>query len=121
MSLRLLIDAPEFMEAVASDLAAAKRTAFVQAMTFEGDAAGEAVAAMVRACPAADRRVLVDAFTQHVLSDRFRWWPRNVVSASLWREWLATRRMAGGLERGGSTRADEPAQTAGGLAQSASG
>ena len=27
MSLRLLIDAPEFMEAVACDLAAAKRTA----------------------------------------------------------------------------------------------
>ena len=39
MSLRLLIDAPEFMEAVACDLATAKRTAFVQAMTFEGDAA----------------------------------------------------------------------------------
>jgi cardiolipin synthase len=102
MSLRLLIDAPEFMEAVARDLAAAKHTALVQAMTFEGDAAGEAVAAAISTCPATDRRVLVDAFTQHVLSDRFRWWPHNLVSPSLWREWCATRRMIGGLERGGA-------------------
>ena len=45
MSLRLLVDAPEFTEAVARDLAAARRTALVRAMTSEGDAAGLAVAA----------------------------------------------------------------------------
>jgi cardiolipin synthase len=102
MSLRLLVDAPEFTTAVAADLAVATRSALVQAMTFEGDAAGRSVAALIDACPAPDRRVLVDAFTRHVLSDRFRWWPRNLVSASLWREWSATRRMIAGLERGGA-------------------
>lgn len=102
MSLQLLVDAPEFTAALAADLAAARRSALVQAMTFEGDSAGEAVAALIEACPAPDRRVLVDAFTRHVLSDRFRWWPRNVVSTSLWREWSATRRMVAGLERSGA-------------------
>src|SRR6185436_18768923 len=102
MSLRLLVDAPEFTAALAVDLAAARRSALVQAMTFEGDSAGEAVASLIRTCPAPDRRVLVDAFTRHVLSDRFRWWPRNVVSTSLWREWSATRRMIAGLEQAGA-------------------
>lgn len=102
MNLRLLVDAPEFTAALAVDLAAARRSALVQAMTFEGDSAGEAVASLIRTCPAPDRRVLVDAFTRHVLSDRFRWWPRNVVSTSLWREWSATRRMIAGLEQAGA-------------------
>lgn len=101
MSLRLLVDAPEFCHAVAHDLGAAQRMALVQAMTFEGDAAGLAIAEMIRGCPAADRRVLVDAFTQHVLSDRFRWWPRNLVALTLWREWWATRRMIRGLGQHG--------------------
>ena len=110
MSLRLLVDAPEFCEAVARDLAAARRTAMVQAMTFEGDASGLAVADLIRGCPALDRRVLVDAFTRHVLSDRFRWWPRNIVSAAIWREWWATRRMLRGLERSGArVRVGNPA------------
>lgn len=102
MKLDLLVDAPEFCHALARDLAAARRTAFVQAMTFEGDAAGLSVAALIRGCPAADRRVLVDSFTRHVLSDRFRWRPRNLVSPAVWREWRATRRMFRDLEQSGA-------------------
>lgn len=102
MSLRLLVDAPEFCAAVADDLAAARRNAFVQAMTFEGDAAGLAVASLIRACRAADRRVLVDSFTRHVLSDRFRWRPRHLVSPAVWREWRATRLMFRDLRRDGA-------------------
>jgi cardiolipin synthase len=72
MNLRLLVDASEFMDALACDMSEVLHTAFVQAMTFEGDAAGMAVAELIRRCPARDRRVLVDAFTRHVLSDRLR-------------------------------------------------
>jgi cardiolipin synthase len=102
VNLRLLVGAPEFYAAVARDLATARRRVAVQAMTFEGDAAGRAIAQMVRKSPAPHRRVLVDAFTRHVLSDRFRWWPSNLVSLSLWREWRATRRMLRDLERDGA-------------------
>jgi cardiolipin synthase len=101
MTLRLLVDAAEFLEALAGDTCEARRTAFVQAMSFEGDAAGMAVAELIRRCPARDRRVLVDAYTRHVLSDRLRWLPRNLVSPGMWREAHATRRMLSGLQRHG--------------------
>ncbi len=110
MNLRLLVDASEFMDALASDMKQAADTAFVQAMTFEGDAAGMAMAALVRGCPARDRRVLVDAFTRHVLSDRLRWLPRNLLSSAVWREARATRRMFAGLrEQGARVRLANPA------------
>lgn len=102
MSIRLLVDAPAFCAAVSDDLGRARRSAFVQAMTFEGDAAGLAVAGLIRACPAPDRRVLVDSFTRHVLSDRFRWRPRHLVSPAVWREWHATRLMFRDLQRDGA-------------------
>src|SRR5262245_35127698 len=73
MKMRLLVDADEFRPTLASDLAAARSSVFVQALTFEADAAGRSVADLLAASPARDRRVLVDVFTRHVLSDRFRW------------------------------------------------
>jgi cardiolipin synthase len=99
--MRLLVDAAEFRESLAQDLASARFSAFVQALSFEGDAAGSSVAELLARSPARDRRVLVDAFTRHVLSDRFRWRPRNVLSLRLWREARATRRMFRGLGRHG--------------------
>jgi cardiolipin synthase len=102
MKLRLLVDSAEFREAAAADLGAARQRAFIQAMTFEGDAAGRDMAALLIASPAGDRRVLIDAFTRHVLSDRFRWSPRNLVRGSVWREAFATDRMVRGLRREGA-------------------
>ena len=40
-------------------------------MTFEGDTAGLAVAEAIQTSPAADRRVLVDDYTRHVINDTF--------------------------------------------------
>lgn len=102
MKLRLLVDSAEFREAVAADLASARSSAFVQALTFEGDSAGRDMAGLLLASPARDRRVLIDSFTRHVLSDRFRWWPRNLVSAALWREAFATGSMVRGMRRQGA-------------------
>ena len=67
----LLVGAQAFWDRAAADLAVAKRRALVQAMTFEGDAAGLMVAADIAASGAADRRVLVDDYSRHVISDRF--------------------------------------------------
>ena len=67
----LLVGADAFLARARQDLSAATSRVLIQAMTFEGDAAGQSVAAAIRASPAADRRVLVDDYTRHVINDRF--------------------------------------------------
>lgn len=67
--LSLCVGAPAFWARASGDIAAARRRVFVQAMTFEGDAAGLAVAEAIAASPAADRRVLVDGYTEVNLND----------------------------------------------------
>jgi cardiolipin synthase len=69
--LELLVGADQFWRRAAADCAAARRRLLVQAMTFEGDAVGQSVAAAIAAAPAADRRVLVDAYSKVVVSDRW--------------------------------------------------
>lgn len=69
MEYRLLVGSAAFWAAARADIAAAKRRMLVQAMTFEADAAGRAVAAAVDASTAADRRVLVDDYSRHVIND----------------------------------------------------
>lgn len=67
----LLVGSAAFWERARADIAAASRTVLVQAMTFEGDAAGRGVADAICASTATDRRVLVDDYTRHVINDRF--------------------------------------------------
>src|SRR4051794_25596608 len=68
---QLLVGSAAFWARAASDIEAARKRVLVQAMTFEGDAAGQKVAAAVRGSGAADRRILVDDYTRVVVSDRF--------------------------------------------------
>ncbi|MGA0602085.1 phospholipase D-like domain-containing protein [Caulobacter sp. KR2-114] len=70
MHFELLVGADAFWKRAAEDFAQSRRRLFVQAMTFEGDAAGLKVAAGIAASGAADRRVLVDEYTLHMISDR---------------------------------------------------
>ena len=65
----LLIGAQAFWKRAAADIAAAKTRVLVQAMTFEGDAAGAAVGAALIAATARERRLLVDAYSFHVTND----------------------------------------------------
>lgn len=67
----LHVGSAEFWDRASADMAAARRRVLVQAMTFEGDAAGSAVAGAIVASKAADRRVLVDDYTRHVVNDTF--------------------------------------------------
>jgi cardiolipin synthase len=73
--LELLVGADAFWRRAADDCARASRRLLVQAMTFEGDSAGQAAAKAIAASPAPDRRVLVDAYTRVVVSDRWVAWP----------------------------------------------
>ncbi len=69
--MELLVGALAFWDRASADMAAASQRVLVQAMMFEGNATGLAVAAAIVASPAADRRVLVDDYTRHVINDRF--------------------------------------------------
>ena len=67
----LLVGSAAFWECCQADIAAAQRRVLVQAMTFEGDAAGLGVAAAIGHSHATDRRVLVDDYTRQVINDTF--------------------------------------------------
>ena len=102
MRLELLQDAAEFWPRAKADILGAREQVYVQALTFEGDAAGREVAATLAASAAPDRRVLVDNFTKHVVSDRLVHLPKNLLDSALREEVRATRRMLRDLERAGA-------------------
>jgi cardiolipin synthase A/B len=68
MTMRLLVDAGEFMDSLGTDLRDAATSALVQAMTFEGDRAGRRFANLLIRCGCPDRRLIVDSFSRHVVS-----------------------------------------------------
>ncbi len=70
-NLELLIGADAFRDSARAAMVRARRRVLVQAMTFEGDAAGLSIASAIGSSPAADRRVLVDDYTRRVINDAF--------------------------------------------------
>jgi cardiolipin synthase len=98
---QLLTGSAAFWARAASDIEAARERVLVQAMTFEGDAAGQAVAAAVRGSRALERRILVDDYTRVVVSDQFVKTPRYLSSRALREEVRATRAMFRSLKAAG--------------------
>jgi cardiolipin synthase len=70
IGLQLLVGADVFWARARLDIAAAKRRVLIQAMSFEGDAAGFSVAGAIGSSVAADRRVLVDDYTRVNINDQ---------------------------------------------------
>lgn len=95
----LLVGSASFWERARQDIAAARRRVLVQAMTFEGDAAGLPVARAIGESRAADRRVLVDDYTRHVVNDTFLALSRD---PALHAEAAETRAMFGRLAAAGT-------------------
>lgn len=97
----LLVGAPAFWKAAAADIAGARRRVLVQAMTWEGDAAGLAVAEAVASSEAADRRVLVDDYSRLVISDRWVGGALEKLEPALRDELAATHAMFASLSAAG--------------------
>jgi len=93
LSLRLLIDAGEFWPAAEADIAKARARVYVQALTFEADAAGNGLARALLDSPAPDKRVLVDYHSRHVVSDKLWYHPKYLFDSALHAEVRATREM----------------------------
>ncbi len=71
MTYELLVGSAQFWARASADIGTARRRVLVQAMTFEGDAAGRGVADAIASARAVDRRVLVDDYIRHVINDKF--------------------------------------------------
>lgn len=69
MTFELLVGGGDFWNRAAGDIARARRRVRAQAMSFEGDSAGLAVARALIDSPAKDRRVLVDDYTRLNIND----------------------------------------------------
>lgn len=67
----LLVNSAEFWSAFSADLRAARSRIYVQAMTFEGDAAGRGLAELLSASTCSDRRLVVDDYSRYKVSDRY--------------------------------------------------
>lgn len=94
----LLIGSAAFWDRARSDIAAARQRVLVQAMTFEGDSAGQGLAAALTANHAVSRRVLVDDYTSHVINDTMLVLSRD---PAVHAEARATQAMFGALVRDG--------------------
>ncbi|HEY5107885.1 MAG TPA: phosphatidylserine/phosphatidylglycerophosphate/cardiolipin synthase family protein [Caulobacteraceae bacterium] len=89
----LLAGSDAFWRRARGDLARARERLFVQAMTFEGDGTGLAVAEAISASPARDRRILVDGYTRAVINDRLVWSPAGLLDRRLQAERRETNAM----------------------------
>lgn len=101
MSLKILVDSEEFWRHLQADIAAAKKSVYIQAMTFDADKSGRQVAEALIRAKAQDRRALVDTVSQYIVSDRFVYAPRYCLDQNLRQECRDTRRMVVELEHQG--------------------
>jgi cardiolipin synthase len=99
--IQLLVDADEFWPQLQRDLQRAERRVWLQTLSLEADTAGLPLADALLACKATDRRLLVDAFSRHILSDRFIYAPNNAFRRSVREEVAGTRAMLARLKSGG--------------------
>lgn len=101
MSIELLVDFKEFWPRLSANIASARQSVLVQTFAFEGDSVGQNLAAALLSSPAGEKRILADSFTRVVLSDRFRYWPANLVDNQLRREARDTATMMSRLKSAG--------------------
>ena len=77
-SSQILVGAETFMESLSLRANEARESLYIQAMTFEGDVAGELLIDLMINSPAKDKRLIVDSFSKVVVSDHFVFGTRYV-------------------------------------------
>jgi cardiolipin synthase len=97
----LLVGSGAFWRQAEQDIRLARTRVYVQAMTFEADAAGAAVGRAIGASRARDRKVAVDDYTRYVVSDAFVYSPKYLLDRDFRQEVRDTGAMFRGLEADG--------------------
>ncbi len=101
MNMKILVDSGEFWPQLAADIEAARKSVYIQAMTFEADKAGRGIAEALLAARAEDKRALIDTVSQYVVSDRFVYGPHQWFDQDLKKERRDTRQMISELRSHG--------------------
>lgn len=101
-ALDLLVDSAAFWKRLKADITAASKRIYIQTLSFEGDRAGQMLADSVAASKATDKRIIVDYYTKYVLSDKFRFSPKNWFDRELKSEHRATAKMIADLHSDGT-------------------
>ncbi len=86
MQSQVLVGSKAFMDAFNSQAMDARKSLYVQAMTFEGDSAGEQLIELMLDSPAKDKRLLIDSFSKVVISDHFVFGPKYLKDKSFRQE-----------------------------------
>jgi len=86
MSNSLLLGSEAFKTRLESAAKSATSSFYVQAMTFEGDAAGMWLLEVMRSSPAKDKCLLVDCYSKVVINDHFVVSPKYVLDSKFRRE-----------------------------------
>jgi len=102
MKTEILVDSKEFWPRFRDDIAAARKSVYVQTLSFEGDATGWALAQSMMASSAPDKKIIVDYYTKYVLSDKFLYSPKHLFDTALRHEKKETARMIRELEISGT-------------------
>lgn len=93
MSNKLLIDQDQFWSALKNDIAAAKKSIYLQTLSFEGDTVGKKLCEALKESNASDIRIVVDCYTKYIISDRFIYTPSNFFDPELKTEVRETKNM----------------------------
>ncbi|MFH1700814.1 MAG: phosphatidylserine/phosphatidylglycerophosphate/cardiolipin synthase family protein [Candidatus Zixiibacteriota bacterium] len=102
MKLELLIDSENFWGRFREDIAAARNAIYIQTLSFEGDSVGRRLSGLLNESHAVDKRVIVDYYTRHILSDKLLYSPRNLFDSELHNEKKETARMIDELREYGT-------------------
>ncbi|MHB1382417.1 MAG: phospholipase D-like domain-containing protein [Thermoleophilia bacterium] len=101
MKTEVLVGSDDFFARLREDIRGARNNVYIQAMTFEADAAGLSICDELRRSPAKDIRVLVDEYIRLVMSDSCVFAPLNIFDRALRRESRETRKLFADLNREG--------------------
>jgi cardiolipin synthase len=97
----LLLGGATFWERLKQDILEARDYVYVQTLSFEGDRAGGGLTEALIASPAKKKRVVADAFTKHIINDRWLLTRSARRDEDLQKEVRATYAMFDRLERSG--------------------
>ena len=97
MKIEILVDSDSFWSRLQKDIASAEKNVYIQTLSFEGDSTGQMLADRMISCAAPDKRIVIDCFTKYILSDKFRFSPKNLFDFDLRRERKETSRMVARL------------------------
>lgn len=101
MKTKILTGSREFMGRLAETARSAGHSLYIQAMTFEGDAAGEELIDLMVESPAKDKRLIIDSFSKVVVSDYFVFGPKYLRDPTFRREIANTKRLVRRAEASG--------------------